>query len=274
MILQWAGSEGWNPGIEDDTLFHATDPSGFLISLVDDTPVAAVSVVKHTENQSFLGLYICLPEWRGTGVGWTTWQAGLASTDGRTVGLDGVVDQQANYRKSGFDYCFGNNRFSGVLAGVENFVGLNASDTPVQISPATRDDVAQIVDYDARVGGFARPRLFDSWSAHQGSRHLFVARLNGQCVGVTGLRKCVEGYKVGPWLADSAIIAMKLLHAASVVCGSENVMIDVPSSNSTSIELMQSLGLESIFDTARMYKGQAPGIDVERLFGVATLELG
>jgi hypothetical protein len=29
------------------------------------------------------------------------WKAGMARLSGRTVGLDGVVDQQANYRQSG-----------------------------------------------------------------------------------------------------------------------------------------------------------------------------
>jgi hypothetical protein len=29
MAVEWAASEGWNPGIEDANVFFAADPTGF-----------------------------------------------------------------------------------------------------------------------------------------------------------------------------------------------------------------------------------------------------
>ncbi len=274
ILLAWAAKEGWNPGIDDKALFHATDPSGFFITIIDEIPVAGVSVVKHTSKHAFLGLYLCLPEYRGSGVGLATWQAALATTEGHVIGLDGVVDQQSNYQKSGFDYCFGNKRFSGVLVLPEQSSGAASRDRQVHICRATAGDVGKIVQYDALIGGFERTTLFNSWLETHDSRYLFMAQVGDSLMGVVGLRKCGDGFKVGPWLADSEAAAMALLQPVVDICGSENVMIDVPSANNTSVAIMESLGLASVFDTARMYKGHVPAIDVARLFGVATLELG
>ena len=100
--LQWAAHEGWNPGLHDAACFHAADPQGFLVGLRGDEPIACISVVRYGASYGFLGLYIVAPEHRGQGHGWALWQAGMAHLGERAVGLDGVVAQQANYRRSGF----------------------------------------------------------------------------------------------------------------------------------------------------------------------------
>ncbi len=63
----------------------------------------------------FLGFYIAAPEARGKGYGWATWQAAMERLAGRTVGLDGVVAQQENYRKSGFELLHRNVRYGGTV---------------------------------------------------------------------------------------------------------------------------------------------------------------
>ena len=39
-------SEGWNPGLHDYVAFYAADPHGFLIALIDGTPVGCISAVR------------------------------------------------------------------------------------------------------------------------------------------------------------------------------------------------------------------------------------
>lgn len=97
MMLDWAAGEGWNPGLDDASVFHATDPEGFFIAERDGTPVASISVVNHTDDFAFLGFYICRPECRGQGIGLGLWHHALAHAGPRTVGLDGVAAQEANY---------------------------------------------------------------------------------------------------------------------------------------------------------------------------------
>src|SRR5688572_23148041 len=89
--LGWAKEEGWNPGLDDATAFHAADPTGFLMGYLDDEPVSSISVVKYGGSFAFLGLYIVRPAFRGRGFGKAIWDAGIASAGARTIGLDGVA---------------------------------------------------------------------------------------------------------------------------------------------------------------------------------------
>jgi hypothetical protein len=52
------------------------------------------------------------------------------------------------------------------------------------------------------------------------------------------------------------------------------VFWDVPESNPAAVELARSHGMEMVFEAARMYKGAAPALPVERIFGTTSLELG
>src|SRR5690349_13384084 len=114
----WADDEGWNPGNTDSLAFHATDPGAFLIGRLDGKPVACISVVRYGAGFGFLGYYIARPEIRGQGYGIQIWRAGMARLAGRNVGLDGVVTQQDNYRKSGFRRAWNNVRHGGAPTAV------------------------------------------------------------------------------------------------------------------------------------------------------------
>src|SRR5215210_3934751 len=111
--IEWAAQEGWNHGLYDYECFYAADPERFLLALHDGEPVASISVVRYGSDFGFLGLYIVRPDLRGRGYGYRLWQAGMAYLEGRTVGLDGVVAQQANYRCSGFSLAHRNIRYGG-----------------------------------------------------------------------------------------------------------------------------------------------------------------
>ena len=114
MAIDWAG---WNPGLYDADCFYAADPNGFLTGLLGDEPIATVSVVKYGDSFGFLGFYIVRPEYRGKDYGIQIWNAGLAHLKGRTIGLDGVVAQQDNYKKSGFTLAYRNIRYQGTGGG-------------------------------------------------------------------------------------------------------------------------------------------------------------
>ena len=118
IAVDWAAAEGWNPGLYDAHCFNLADPTGFLVGLLGDEPIASISVVKYGNSFGFLGFYIVRPEYRGRGYGMRIWNAGLASLQGRTIGLDGVVAQQDNYRESGFTLAYRNIRYQGFGVGL------------------------------------------------------------------------------------------------------------------------------------------------------------
>ena len=270
LLLSWAKREGWNPGLADTQLFYAVDPSGFFISLLDDKPIAGISLVKLNDDHAFLGLYLCEPAYRGKGYGIQTWNAALKTIGTRSIGLDGVVEQQSNYSREQFTYSHRNVRFAGQLSSVNLDT---PSDAPAVVI-ANESHIEALSSYDAAIGGFTRQAFFSAWLRSCTARQTYLAVNGDKVVGAIGARQCIEGYKIGPWLADDQHIAESLLLHACKQFGYEPFMVDIPEPNYAAIEIMKRYSLPSVFETARMYRGDRPEIELESLFGVATLELG
>ena len=132
LAVDWAAAEGWNPGLHDAGSFFAADPEGFLVGLLDGEPVATISAVRYGSGFGFVGFYIVRPSHRGQGYGLRLWNAAMQRLADRTVGLDGVVAQQHNYRQSGFVLAWNNARYEGVGGGV---VPADAAIVPLSAVP-------------------------------------------------------------------------------------------------------------------------------------------
>lgn len=113
IAIDWANTEGWNPGLGDAAAFYAADPQGFLIGRLNNLPITTISAVKYGASFGFIGLYITEKNYRQKGYGIQIWNHALACLKGRNIGLDGVVAQQENYKKSGFKLAHRNIRFTG-----------------------------------------------------------------------------------------------------------------------------------------------------------------
>src|SRR5690242_9770156 len=111
LAADWAAAEGWNPGLADAACFATVDAGGFLIAELDGAPAATISCVNYDDKFAFLGFYIVRPDLRGHGYGLSIWKAAVAHAGHRVIGLDGVVAQQDNYRKSGFQLGYANIRY-------------------------------------------------------------------------------------------------------------------------------------------------------------------
>lgn len=259
-VLGWAADEGWNPGVADAAAFLAADPEGFLLKRVDGEPVAAVSVVNHDPGFAFLGLYICRPDWRGMGHGMDVWRAGLDHAGGRTIGLDGVPDQQSNYEASGFQRHGRTLRYAGTL-GVEGCGSTRL---------ATEADVEAILVGDRAREGYDRSRFLRSWLA-QGAHRWTRAIDTDDGLAYATARICGEGLKIGPLVARDAVTARTLL---ADLTGDSPFFIDVPEDSHELQKLLEGEGFAPVFETARMYRGTPPACDPAPFSAVATLELG
>ncbi len=91
-------------------------PADFLVAEFGGEPAATISCVNYSDSFAFLGFYIVRPDLRGRGYGLRIWNEAIAHAGRRVIGLDGVVAQQGNYRKSGFAYAYANIRYGGVVS--------------------------------------------------------------------------------------------------------------------------------------------------------------
>ena len=261
--VDWAAAEGWNPGLADAPCFASVDAGGFLIGVLGGEPAAIISTVNYDDRFAFLGFYIVRADLRGHGYGMRIWEAALAHAGSRTIGLDGVVAQQDNYRKSGFALAYNNVRYGGVPADVRAHAGT------VALSEVPFDT---IVADDARVFPAERPAFWKAWlsaPAHVGRAVLRDGKLAAWGV----IRPCRTGRKIGPLLADDGESAESVF-ASLVGEGGGEVFLDVPQPNAHAVALAQAHGLAPVFETARMYRGDVRPVDLARVFGVTTFELG
>ncbi|QOZ27601.1 GNAT family N-acetyltransferase [Bradyrhizobium sp. CCBAU 51753] len=265
LAVDWAAAEGWNPGLADAGCFAAEDPAGFFIGELAGQPAAVTSCVNYGAHFSFLGFYIVRPDLRGRGYGLQIWNAAIAHARPRVIGLDGVVAQQANYRKSGFELAYANIRYGGTIA---------APPAPkAGIIPLTDVPEAVLATDDATVFPAPRPAFLHAWittSGHVGRALLRDGRLAGWGV----IRPCRSGRKIGPLVADDRAAAEAVLSALLASTGGGEIFLDVPAVNRDAVALAQDLGLAPVFETARMYTGAIPRLRIDRVFGVTTFELG
>jgi len=40
--VEWAASEGWNPGLHDADCYTQADSEGFLVGVLNDQPIASI----------------------------------------------------------------------------------------------------------------------------------------------------------------------------------------------------------------------------------------
>ena len=257
-VLDWAAVEGWNPGLEDASAFWQADPEGLFVKEVAGQPAAAISVVNHDPDMAFLGLYICRPEFRGQGYGIELWNTALSHTGNRCVGLDGVPDQQANYRRSGFEPNGKTVRYSGYLP--------KTAPAPL----ATGMNVDFLVEADAHFVGFARNLFAAAWFVDSDTRQTFA--LDAQNFATA--RKCRDGVKIGPLYAASQWQLESLMSAISNRFPGEMMIVDIPGQSAALAEYLSDLTFKPAFETARMYKGVPPVQQPPLFAATATLELG
>jgi GNAT superfamily N-acetyltransferase len=265
IAMNWAAAEGWNPGLADDACFATIDPQGFLVGEIEGEAAATVSCVNYDASFAFLGFYIVRADLRGRGYGLRIWNAAIAHAGPRVIGLDGVVAQQQNYRKSGFELAYANIRYGGTVA---------APEAPqVGVIALSEIPLADVEAYDATVFPAPRPAFLRAWVGAPGHIGRAVVR-DGRLAGWGVIRPCRKGRKIGPLVADDRAAAEVVLSALLAGVGGGEIFLDVPGINRDAVALAQDLGLAPVFETARMYTGAIPPLRLKRIFGITSFELG
>ena len=262
--VDWAAREGWNPGLHDAHAFWAADPTGFFIARVGQRVAGTISCVRYGDTFAFAGFYIVEPALRTRGIGHLLGDAAFEHAGDRVLGIDGVVEQQPTYLSLGFTLVHRNIRFGGVPSGTFDLIAVRL----------TADDLGEVLAYDRPCFGAPRPAFLGEWLAQPGSTAMGI-RDGGGLVGYGVIRECREGFKVGPLFADEAGVAEGILTSlVATLPGGAPVYLDVPEPNADGRALAVRLGMEPVFETARMYRGGQLDLPLERVFGITTFELG
>jgi hypothetical protein len=265
LAIDWAAAEGWNPGLRDAACFAIPDAGGFFVGEIDGEPVATVSCVTYDDRFAFLGFYIVRAGFRGRGHGLRIWNAAIAHAGARVIGLDGVVAQQDNYRKSGFQLAYANIRYTGTVA--------TAPTSSAEIVPLDTIPFARVETDDATVFPAPRAAFLRAWITTPGHVGRALMR-DGKLAAWGVIRPCRTGRKIGPLVADDRAAADAIIQALVASPGSSEIVLDIPAVNRDAIALAESFGLTPTFETARMYTGPVTSLRLDRVYGVTSFELG
>jgi ribosomal protein S18 acetylase RimI-like enzyme len=265
LAVEWAAQEGWNPGLHDAECFYRADPAGFFIALQGGEPVGCLSAVAYDEHFGFAGFYIVRPGWRGQNISHHLVRRAQAYLGNRTVGNDAVVAQQETYKQLGFHLAYRNIRYSGTAGG-------DGGLTP-ELLPLHRIPFNELAAYDRLLFPADRSGFLGCWISQPESTALGYEN-KGKLSGYGVIRKCREGHKIGPLFAENEAIAERLFLALTGNIAGETFFLDIPEPNPAAGRLVERYGMQKVFETARMYSGEAPALPVEKIFGVTSFELG
>ena len=263
IAVAWADAEGWNPGSDDAERFSRADPGAFLCTEQDGEVVATVSCALYGAAYAFIGFYIVHEELRGQGLGLRLFERALERAGDRTIGLDGVLEQQETYARSAFVFSHCNTRYECSGGGTRPAELIDLDDVP-------RDE---LIAYDAGIFGTDRAAFLDAWVTDRPPGMALAARdghgLRGYIVG----RRCAQGVKAGPLFADDPDTADALFRGLAAVAG-DRLYLDVPEANTEAEALAHRYAMQPVFATARMYRGGTPADDIARVYGVTSFEFG
>jgi len=143
-----------------------------------------------------------------------------------------------------------------------------------EIVPLNTLPFEQIEHYDQPFFPASRSLFLQDWFNQANSEALGIIE-NGQLAGYGVIRQCRSGHKIAPLVADRPELAESLFQALQAsVPPSEPIYLDTPEVHEAAVALAERNGMVISFETARMYRGNAPALPMDRLFGVTSFEVG
>lgn len=263
--IEWARIEGWNPGIHDAESHYPVDPSGWFCAELNGEIIGTVVATNYNDSFSFGGFYIVNEKFRDHGVGLSLIQLMYSHVGDRNFGIDGVYEMESKYNnKMGMKYAYRNIRWKGIASGKEQCDLIPATDVPFD----------ELLRYDT-VHFPAERRIFlERWIRQPEGTSLVKLHNNGNISGFGVIRKCFEGYKIGPIFADNPEIADEIYEGLTSSIPGETVFFDTPEPNTAAVRMAEKRAMVEVFGTARMYSKEIPNLPIQEIFGVTTFELG
>ncbi len=262
LMIEWAKQAGWNPGLDDANSFFATDPSGFFIGKLNDKIIAMGAAVIYDASFAFCGLYMVDKNHQHQGYGLTLTKRRLAYVGNRCVGLDGVLNMENRYACLGYQTDF--------ISTLYRIEGVFPSIACSHIMPFNALYAQAICDYDVHCFPAKRDVFLKYWLNH--STLMYVKDQHIMGYGV--IRPCFEGYKIGPLFADNEEIAEILLSHLLTYAKGQPVMLAIPEYQQMLQAWIVKYQMQKVFSVARMYRGNPPKMDLNRVYAITSYELG
>ncbi|MFM7084673.1 MAG: GNAT family N-acetyltransferase [Hyphomicrobium sp.] len=268
ILEEWVVKEGWNPGLSDFAVARKSDPDCFIALREGSTLVGGGSIMSYDGNYGFMGLFIIREDHRRKGLGKELWYWRRDHLLKRlkpnaSIGMDGVFHMVPFYERGGFKPAHRDLRFEGIASG-EKFSDI------IHFTVRNFDEIDK---FDRVYVPAPRSSFLRDWMSQPGS-YVVGARDRDRLVGYGIARPCRVGFKIGPLFAETDACAKKILLTLLDFIKGEQVQMDIPEGNTSSIRFVFELGLKETFGCMRLYYRQAPKIQLQHIYAVTSLEFG
>ncbi len=266
LAIDWAAAEGWNPGLHDAQAFYQADSNGFFIGLLNNEPIVVGAAVCYDKHFAFCGLYIVKPEFRSQGYGIQLTHERLNYCGNRITGLDGVLTMTDKYANLGYREAHLSIRYQLIAPKIDKVNSEHCVDLK-------KISIKEIMQYEETLFPASREKFLTYWVNQPDS--FSIGYMKDQMLqGYGVIRRSREGYKIGPLFANNPEIAEQLFTSLLSNVPSFSVYMDIPEPNTDSIRLAKTFNMKPVFEVMRMYRNGFPFIDLSRVYGITTFEIG
>jgi GNAT superfamily N-acetyltransferase len=264
------GAYGPGPGRVARLLrYLSIEPDGWLLALADGTP-AGMGGALDFGAFAYVGLVGVVPEAQRLGIGRALMErllAWLGEIGCPCVLLDASEAGEPLYRRLGFVVSDEVHVYAGVTP---SKVSRKASSPGARIAPAVEADLDAIVALDRRITGGNRRKLIEAYMVDF-ARRAFVARgASGEVSGFV----VAQSASIGPWIAEDAETAERLLDEALCVSFDDAVTVYAPATNVEAPAILIRRRFDRVRAVAHMRLGDEPARRRDRIFGQASLAAG
>lgn len=288
-VTEWARREGFCPGPGDVAILRRADRTGVWVGCLAGEPIGCIVGVRWDVRYGFIGLFLVRPEHRGHGYGVALWRRALEHLGNvACVGLEAAPERLRDYAGWGFRPAWDTLRWTlpeaagTAVARPRCSTGVLPAGWRIRPGESVAPEVVEA--YDERHEATPRTHFLREWlqaGRRDGAGATVLVALDEaeRCRGFARIRRCLlpepqsPAWRLGPWLADHPELAGALLEN---LCGGREgpVFVDAPEANPRARCLLERRGFRPTARTVRMYRGVAPAVPLQDVYGLACLELG
>lgn len=266
MVTKWLAGEGWDFGIRDFPALLRHDPNSTLLVRHQSRPLGCVRAFSIGETLGRISDLVIHPSARDKGLGRALMKMVLRQLEGKVIGLDSPLEWVSSYEKLGFTTSHRVLRYQ-----ITSACDYALPDSVVGFEDSMMQAVGQFEKayFNVDRTGFIASLLKEPLTLGR------VVMEAGEIKGYGLIRPSLWGWKIGPLVATSLEVAVKLVNSlATNLPYSSKVYIDVPDGNREMAALLDRQCRGPLLSVARMYNGPAPEIDCKGLFSTASFDLG
>lgn len=281
---EWASKgEGWPSMVGGVLPNYNQDNEGFYTMELEGQRIGSISMITFNRlKMAYVGFYILREPHRGKGLGRVLMEEVINHSEKNrgitTFGLNCADAAVPLYEKFGFKTYTKDDFWSLKLP--------DRDDYQVKFNDQQLSDVslfpAALLSYDETVYGDARTNYLHAVCSKP-STITVLCEEEGKITGYGVISERLpakaeehKSYRIGPLYADNSDVAAEILNGliASAAQKPSTIFLETPGTNPSSAKIMSQFGFTKTFTMSKMYRGEPPKHDEEKIFGYSSVAFG